>query len=102
MILHTLGAIQEKKGISLFLKLTEDMPDKKFLIVGNYRGEIARNLSTTGWVSEKEVEHYLKDSNCVIVPSLLPEPFGLVVVKAVAFGIKCLVSDNIGSVDYIN
>ena len=39
---------------------------------------------------------------CVIVPSLLPEPFGLVVVKAVAFGINCLVSDNIGAVDYIN
>lgn len=97
-----IGRSSREKGISLFLKLAEVMPDKKFLIVGNYRGRTVHNLSTTGWVSEKEVEHYLKDSNCVIVPSLLPEPFGLVVVKAVAFGIKCLVSDNIGAVDYIN
>lgn len=97
-----IGRDSREKGISLFVKLCEVMPDRKFLIVGNYSGKKSSNLSVTGWVSEKKVEHYLKDSKCLVVPSLLPEPFGLVVVKAVAFGIKCLVSDNIGAADYVN
>lgn len=97
-----IGRNSKEKGIDLFVQLAKKMKDKIFLIVGDYEDICFDNLIVTGWVSEKEVEHYLKDSICLIVPSLLPEPFGLVVVKAVAFGIKCLISENVGASDYID
>ena len=96
-----IGRDSREKGIDLFIQLAKKITNKSFLIVGDYKRNNIENLTVTGWVSEVEVEHYLKDSYCLIVPSLLPEPFGLVVVKAVAFGIKCLVSDNVGASDYI-
>lgn len=97
-----IGRDSGEKGIDLFIELAKRTPEKNFLIVGDYMRDKTPNVKVTGWVTELEVERYLKQSKCLVVPSLLPEPFGLVVVKAVAFGVKCLVSDNIGATDYIS
>ena len=96
------GRDSTEKGTDLFIELANVLSEYNFLFVGDYKRNKPKNLNVTGWVTELEVEHYLKQSRCLIVPSLLPEPFGLVVVKAISFGLTCVVSDNIGARDYIN
>lgn len=97
-----IGRNSKEKGLDLFIKLAMLNPDFSFLIVGDYKvEERTTNLSSTGWVSENEVDEYLRETGVLVLPSLLPEPLGLNVVKAVNAGIPCLVSSNTGAVDYI-
>lgn len=97
-----IGRNAPEKGIELFVQAAEKNRDYSFLIVGDYENaQKIPNLSSTGWVSENDVDDYLKKSRVLVFPSLLPEPFGLNVVKAVYSGIPCLVSSNTGAADYI-
>lgn len=94
------GRTTKEKGVDLFVKLAEELNHKKFLIVGEYNTSI-KNLKSTGWVSEKEVDQYLKKSSKLVFPSLWPETFGLNVMKALEAGIPCLVSSNTAAEKYV-
>lgn len=96
-----IGRTDKEKGIDLFVRLAGDKPEKKFLIVGSYNNQVPSNVTVTGWVSEAEVESKLKISKCLIFPSLWPETFGLNVVKALSYGIPCLVSSNTAAMEYV-
>ena len=89
-----IGRTTAEKGADYFLRLAKDMPDQKFVIVGNFQGKTTGNVTVTGWVSEEAVMEYLCSSKVLILPSLWPETFGLNVFKAIKQGIPCLVSSN--------
>lgn len=95
-----IGRTSKEKGVDLFVNLAKQLKDKKFLIVGDYISSI-ENLKVTGWVSELEVDEYLKKSSILVFPSLWPETFGLNVIKALALGIPCIVSSNTAAEHYV-
>lgn len=95
-----IGRTSKEKGIDLFVNLAKQLKNKRFLIVGDYKSSI-ENLKVTGWVSESEVDEYLKKSSILVFPSLWPETFGLNVVKALVLGIPCLVSSNTAAECYV-
>ncbi len=96
-----IGRTSKEKGIELFVELASRLKDKKFLIVGNYNSNL-KNLNSTGWISEREVDDYLLKSKVLVFPSLWPETFGLNIVKALDAGIPCLVSSNTAAEYYVN
>lgn len=59
--------------------------------------ELARRLRVkavfTGWVSGEERARLLKESSLLAVPSVWPEPFGLVGLEAAAFGLPAIAFD---------
>lgn len=97
-----IGRADQEKGIDLFIELAGEYIEKKFLIVGNYQGKVLENIVVTGWISETEVVEKLKQSRCLVFPSLWPETFGLNVVKALSCGIPCLVSSNTAATQYVH
>lgn len=95
-----IGRTSKEKGIDLFIELAKKLSNKKFLIVGEHSTSL-KNLKSTGWISEKEVDEYLKKSFRLVFPSLWPETFGLNVIKALSVGIPCLVSSNTAAAEFV-
>jgi glycosyltransferase involved in cell wall biosynthesis len=87
------------KGVEIILKLTQKLPDRKFLILGKGEPEFimklkrASNVRYIRWCPDMR-EIYSR-TRLLLVPSLWPEPFGRVVVEAGSNGIPSIVS-NLG------
>lgn len=95
-----IGRTSKEKGIELYLKMAQSMPQCLFLVVGEIKTNL-ENVIVTGWVSEQQVDIYLSQSRVLVFPSLWPETFGLNVIKALNAGIPCLVSSNTAAEDYV-
>ena len=50
--------------------------------------------SVDGWRSKNEIKEIIKQARCLVMPTLYPEPFGLVAVESVASGIPVLISST--------
>ncbi len=97
-----IGRNSKEKGLDLFVEAAKKNKEYSFLIVGDYKkSERIDNLYITGWVKEDEVNDYLKKSKVFVLTSLLPEPFGLNLVKAVNAGIPCLAASNTSAIEFI-
>ncbi|HEY1267253.1 MAG TPA: glycosyltransferase [Candidatus Binatia bacterium] len=91
------------KGLEIFLDLAERFPDQRFLLAGSlgsdidlsYRGKIER-LSNLYLPGRQTIKDLLVQAKLVLVPSLLPEPFGRIAVEAMANDVPILASDTGG------
>jgi glycosyltransferase involved in cell wall biosynthesis len=87
------------KGLEIFLSLAERFPQQRFLLAGDlgtdidlsYRRRLAAlpNILLPGRMVSKQM---LARSKIVLVPSQWPEPFGRIVIEAMANGIPLLAS----------
>lgn len=119
------GNLSPEKGPHVLLEAVRELenqpgaPRVKVTIVGssNYghggMGEYERQLRDasdrmrspvefTGWVSSSQVADIFGRAGVVSVPSLFDEPFGLVVLEALASGTPVAVSDAPGPLEVIN
>lgn len=98
------GRIESYKGIDLITKLAALLPQVPFAIVGSGSqfGDLQAassqlpNLTIYGHLSRPQVYELLSRSRVALVPSLWPEPFGLVALEAMALGTPVIVSDQGG------
>jgi glycosyltransferase involved in cell wall biosynthesis len=87
------------KGIAIFIGLAEQFPHLNFLAVPTWGANAVdiRNLAQidnmTIMSPKDDIEDILQQINILIVPSLIPETFGYVVVEAMLRGIPVLASD---------
>jgi glycosyltransferase involved in cell wall biosynthesis len=58
-------------------------------------------LIETGWQSKTQIIELLKNTDCVLVPSLWEEPFGLVWAEAMAMKVPVVASRIAGPAEYI-
>lgn len=91
-----------EKGLDLFLALARAFPSKRFAAVISWQREenpeIDRALDEAGverWQPRDDIGEILRRSKVILVPSLLPETFGLIVVEAMLHGVPVLAS-NVG------
>lgn len=90
------------KGADIVLGLAAAMPDVSFQLVGRIvepwrsRAAALANVTLTPFVPARD---YLATSRVVLVPSQWPEPFGRVVVEALANGIPTIASRTGGLVE---
>jgi len=98
-----IGRLIAKKGIGLFLKLSQKFPGYKFLIVGTGPEQKlvtkfasnSKNLQYLGFIPNRSLQPIYRQSSVLCVPSLYQEGFGRVVMEAVASGIP-VISSNLG------
>lgn len=99
-----IGPSEEYKGYFEFLKLVEMLPKNKFNFF-TYGHDIKKNLPNYikqyGKFQKTEINNIYQNIDVLIVPSLWKETFGFVVLEALSFGVKVLVSKNVGAKDFL-
>lgn len=84
------GRLVDVKGFDLAIAAARAMPAQKFVIAGEgpERGNLEAaaqglaNVEFTGLVSMEEIPALIRKSLAVLVPSIWPEPFGMVVLES--------------------
>lgn len=102
-----LGRIVKRKGvmelIDAYNHLSDDLAKKTRLIVcgkGPFKqrayqhARVDRDVTFTGFVSEKEKPNYLASADIAVFPSTGGESFGIVLVEAMAAGARVVIGGN--------
>jgi glycosyltransferase involved in cell wall biosynthesis len=106
------GRVVPTKGVGVLIRAAREVPDAEFVICGDgwdldRMRKLARRLRVEdrvtfkGWLSAEELAQELADASIVAVPSLWPEPFGLVGIEAFAAGRPVLASSTGGITDWL-
>lgn len=105
------GKLSQKKNPLLILYAVKNMPRylrEQFFIVflgdGQLKEGIRRfarvtpqvRIHITGFKNQTELSPYYHMADLLVLPSLYPERWGLVVNEALMHGLPCIVSDNVG------
>ena len=99
-----LGRYETYKGMGLALELAHKMPDVQFSFAGGGSAEhmlqtatqTHKNIRNIGFLSGDNLWRAVLGAKCVFVPSLWPEPFGLVALEAMALGVPVVASNRGG------
>jgi glycosyltransferase involved in cell wall biosynthesis len=87
-----------RKGVEIFLKIADKLPNKKFLAVGwsekTRELKKRKNIEYVPWVDDMRLIY--SKTKILLVPSIWYEPFGRVVIEAMYNGIPCVVSNRGG------
>jgi glycosyltransferase involved in cell wall biosynthesis len=105
------GRIVAPKGVAVLIRAARDV-DAEFVICGDgWQSDAMRRLaqrlglgdriSFKGWLGAEDVARELADASIVVVPSLWPEPFGLVGIEALAAGRPVIASSTGGIADWL-
>jgi glycosyltransferase involved in cell wall biosynthesis len=112
-IILYLGRIEEVKGIEVLLKSLSDVlkinKKWKLLVVGNgralqkiknltYELKIDKYVKFAGYVPHFDVYTYYHMSDIVVIPSIFPETFGLVLTEA-SLAKKIVIGSRIGALE---
>jgi glycosyltransferase involved in cell wall biosynthesis len=105
------GRVVTPKGIGVLIRAARDV-DAEFVICGDgWQLEAMRRLARrlgvqgrvrfTGWLAAQELARELAEASVVAMPSLWPEPFGLVGIEAHAAGRPVVASATGGVGDWL-
>lgn len=99
----TLGRICYQKNPALFNEIAENMPDTKFIWIGDgeLRDELnSSNIAIAGWLDRKSAIEIAVNADVFVLTSLW-EGLPISLLEAMYMGKKCVVSDVIGNNDVI-
>jgi glycosyltransferase involved in cell wall biosynthesis len=105
------GRIVDAKGVAVLIRAARAV-DAEFIICGDgwqldamrrlsRRLGVSERVSFRGWLGARELAHELAEASLVAIPSLWPEPFGLVGIEALAAGRPVIASVTGGIVDWL-
>jgi glycosyltransferase involved in cell wall biosynthesis len=106
------GRMVRQKGVEVLIRAAREVAGE-FVICGDGRQlaamrELARRIgvqgrvSFRGWLSSEDLAQEFADASVVVVPSLWPEPFGLVGIEALAAGRPVVASATGGIEDWLD
>jgi glycosyltransferase involved in cell wall biosynthesis len=98
------GRISPEKGLDIFIDILRYLQeDFRFIIVGegipNYIDFLLKKIEEinlknkvefAGWVDNKNLNRYYEDAAFLVIPSIWPEPFGIVGIEAMAHGLPVI------------
>jgi glycosyltransferase involved in cell wall biosynthesis len=106
------GRLEEEKGVYLFLEVAKRFKssDTEFLIIGNgyLKNELKKKaeeeslkIKFADWIENRE-DYFdlIGQSKMVIIPSLWPETFGMVILDAYQCGTP-IIGTNMGGIPYV-
>jgi glycosyltransferase involved in cell wall biosynthesis len=100
------GRISPEKGVDIFLAAAARMPDIPFKVAGDgpvlseMRTRAPGNVEFLGRLAGDDLLNFYRKSRILVAPSLWFEPFGMVVVDAMALGVPVIAS-KIGGLPYL-
>lgn len=104
-----LGRITKEKGFASLLRAYQKFRDRALLtIVGDgpelvnlrelaEKTQIASRVEFPGWLQHEQLEVLYRQSVMVVVPSIWPEPFGIIGIEAMSYG-KPVVAFEVGGI----
>ena len=106
------GRIVKPKGLGVLIRAARHV-EGEFVICGEgfqaqamrelaQRLGVERRVHFRGWLDEQELAQELADASVVAVPSLWPEPFGLVGIEALAAGRPVIASATGGIGEWLH
>ena len=106
------GRIVGHKGVGVLIRAAHEV-DGEFVICGDgrqleamqrlaRRTGVERRVSFKGWLDAEKLAQELADASVVVIPSLWPEPFGLVGIEALAAGRPVIASATGGVEDWLD
>jgi glycosyltransferase involved in cell wall biosynthesis len=106
------GRIVAQKGVAVLIRAAREV-DAEFVICGDGRQlEAMRRLARRsgvqarvvfkGWLDSEQLAQELADASVVVLPSLWPEPFGLVGIEALAAARPVIASATGGIEDWLD
>jgi glycosyltransferase involved in cell wall biosynthesis len=106
------GRLVRPKGVDVLIRAAREV-DAEFVICGSGRRldalrrlvsrlGIERRVSFVGWLGPDELARELAEASVVAIPSLWPEPFGLVGIEALAAGRPVVASATGGVEDWLD
>lgn len=90
------------KGISIFLKIVEALPNQKFAVVPGWgttsddMDSLKRHQNITFWENTPDLNLLFKDVSLLLMPSLWVEGFGMIVIDALVRGVPVISSNHGG------
>ncbi len=105
------GRIVRPKGLGVLIRAARAV-DAEFVICGDgfqlnamrrlaRRLGVERRISFRGWLGAEPLAQELANASVVVMPSLWPEPFGLVGIEALAAGRPVIASRTGGVLDWL-
>ncbi len=106
------GRIVPPKGVSVLIKAARDV-EGEFVICGEgweleqlralaVKLSVAERVRFPGWLAPDELARELAEASIVVVPSVWPEPFGLVGIEALSAGRPVVASATGGVEDWLD
>jgi glycosyltransferase involved in cell wall biosynthesis len=106
-----IGRICHEKGIEILIDSLELLDeDFQFIVVGNGSSDyiirlnkklkqkgLNKKTKLIGWINNNQLSHYYNMASLVVIPSIWPEPFGIVGIEAMAHG-KPTVAFDVGGI----
>lgn len=108
-----IGRIDRYKGVDcLLMSLCNIKLPFKCFIVGegsflphckklSHKLGLEKSVTFLGWLPREDTKTYLKDASIVVVPSIMPEAFGMVGLEAMAYGKPVVAFNNGGISDWL-
>ena len=108
-----LGRVEQIKGIHLLIEAVKKLVEYNYAIKlwiigdGSYRAELEKmvsrlklddNIDFLG--TQRDIGHYLSQTDVFIYPSVWQEVFGISIVEAMSYGVPC-VSNRVGGIPEI-
>lgn len=105
------GRVVAPKGVGVLIRAAADV-DAEFLVCGDgwqldamrrlaRRRNVRERVRFTGWLAPDDLARELAEASVVVLPSLWPEPFGLVGIEALAAGRPVVASATGGVTDWL-
>ncbi|MEU2349085.1 glycosyltransferase [Modestobacter sp. NPDC049651] len=102
-VLGYLGQLSAPKGLGLLLRAARTTSQRLLVAGAGERSEVAALHREAGprveWLGRTDPQALFAAIDVLVVPSVWPEPFGLVVVEAAAAGVPVLLADQPGLVE---
>ncbi len=106
------GRMVRPKGIAVLIRAAREV-DAEFVVCGDgrllepmrslaLRIGVQGRVSFKGWLGSEQLAQELADASVVVMPSLWPEPFGLVGIEALAAGRPVIASATGGVGDWLD
>jgi len=91
MLLKAVAVAERKLGRGLTLTMAGDGPQRPQW--EQRASRLGVKTRFVGWVSSGQLEHLYRDASLLAIPSLWPEPFGLIGLEAGRFGVPAVAFD---------
>ena len=100
--------LRHEKGVHLLVEALAALPHARLVVAGDGperasleaqagRNGLAGRVTFTGWIEPPEIARHMAQAAVVAVPSIWPEPFGMVGIEAMAHG-RPVVAFDVGGI----
>ncbi|MBL7206831.1 MAG: glycosyltransferase [Candidatus Aenigmarchaeota archaeon] len=99
------GRIDERKGLDIILNIAKELKGKldyRIDIIGTGPDKLMKKMKRKdldihihGFLKEERFE-FFSNADCLLAPSIWPEPFGMVILEAMNFGLPIITMKNTG------